>query len=135
MKIIIRFLFLVMFLVTLNMTAQEQVIRIFNEVAFESDKILLEKQEAFNYKKDGNHFVVLDLKDNELIIGDITSLGDGKFSSVITFVAENKKFSNAKIIGRSDLFFAMLNNNVINKDFKIDPEKLELFFEKYNELK
>jgi hypothetical protein len=29
----------------------------------------------------------------------------------------------------------MLNNNVINKDFKIDPEKLELFFEKYNELK
>lgn len=117
------------------MTAQEQVNRIFNEVQFKSDKILLEKQEAFNYKKDGNHFSVLDLNNNELIIGDITSLGDGKFSSVITFVAENKKFSNAKIIGRSDLFFAMLNNNVINKDFKIDPEKLELFFEKYNELK
>ncbi|MBF4492039.1 hypothetical protein IR010_05740 [Flavobacterium sp. MR2016-29] len=132
---ITRFFFVMTFLATINISAQEQVERIINEVEFKSDKILLEKKEAFNYRKDGNHFLVLDLNNNELIIGDITSLGDGKFSSVITFVAENKKFSNAKIIGRSDLFFAMLNNNVITKEFKIDPEKLDLFFAKYNELK
>lgn len=132
---IIHFLFIIALLMTIDITAQEQVERIINEVEFKADKIILEKQEAFNYKKDGNHFSVLDLKNNELIIGDITSLGEGKFSSVITFVAENKKFSNAKIIGRSDLFFAMLNNNVITKEFKIDPEKLEMFFAKYNELK
>lgn len=130
-----HFFVVIILLVTIKMSAQEQVNRIINEVAFKSDKIILENKEAFNYKKDGNHFSVLDLNNNELIIGDITSLGEGKFSSVITFVAENKKFSNAKIIGRSDLFFAMLNNNVITKEFKIDPEKLDLFFEKYNELK
>jgi hypothetical protein len=132
---IIRFHFVILLLITINMAAQEKIERIFNEVEFKPDKILLEKREAFNYQKYGNHFLVLDLNNNELIIGDITSLGDGKFSSVITFVAENKKFSNAKIIGRSDLFFAMLNNNVINKEFKIDTEKLDVFFAKYNELK
>ncbi|MRX38564.1 hypothetical protein GJU43_04705 [Flavobacterium sp. LC2016-23] len=132
---IVHVLSTLLVLMTLNMNAQEKIERIINEVQFKADKIILNKQEAFNYRKDGNHFSVSDLNNNELIIGDITSLGDGKFSSVITFVVENKKFSNAKIIGRSDLFFALLNENVISKEFKIDPEKLEVFFEKYNELK
>jgi hypothetical protein len=132
---IVHVLSTLLVLMTLNMNAQEKIERIINEVQFKADKIILNKQEAFNYRKDGNHFSVLDLNNNELIIGDITSLGDGKFSSVITFVVEKKKFANPKIIGRSDLFFALLNENVISKEFKIDPEKLEVFFEKYNELK
>ena len=54
-----------------------------------------------------------------MITGDITSLGDNKFSSVITFVTFGKKFSNTKIVGRNDLIFALCKNNVFTEDFKL----------------
>lgn len=120
----------------INLSAQkkdkEQII---TAVKFETDKIILNNKPAFNYSKTYNYFTISDLDGKELITGDITPLGDNKFSSVITFVTFGKKFSNAKIVGRNDLIFALCENNVFTKDFKINEEKLNAFFEKYNELK
>lgn len=65
----------------------------------------------------------------------ITAQGNGKFSSIITFLTIGKEFSNKKIIGRQEIIFALCDNNIINDNFKIDEIKLINFFEKYNELK
>ncbi|WP_281637877.1 hypothetical protein [Flavobacterium marginilacus] len=99
------------------------------------ENIILNNQNAFNYKKEGNHFSISTLKNVEIISGDISSLGDGKFSNIITFIPQNKTFSNGKIIGRNQLIFALAENNVINKDFTIDETKLNDFLKKYNEIK
>jgi len=104
-------------------------------VQFETDKIILNNKLAYNYKKNDNNFSILDLQNKEIISGQITSLGDGKFSSIITFTASGKQFSNEKIIGRNNLIFALAEYNVINEDFTIDEERLSSFILKYNQLK
>jgi hypothetical protein len=120
----------------INLSAQEKdEEQIITAVKFETDKIILNNKPAFNYSKVYNSFTISDLDGKELITGDITALGENNFSSVITFVTFDKKFSNAKIVGRNDLIFALCQNNVFTKDFKINEEKLNAFFEKYNELK
>lgn len=120
----------------INLSAQEtEKKQIITAVKFETDKIILNNKPAFNYSKTQNYFTISDLDGKELINGDITAIGDNKFSSVITFLTFEKKFSNAKIVGRNDLIFALCENNVFTEDFKIDEAKLTEFFEKYNELK
>ncbi len=120
----------------INLSAQEKnEEQIITAVKFETDKIILNNKPAFNYNKLYNYFTISDLNGKELITGDITALGKNKFSSVINFVTFDKKFSNAKIIGRNELIFALCENNVFTEDFKINEEKLTEFFEKYNELK
>ncbi|MDN3673606.1 hypothetical protein QWY99_11125 [Flavobacterium branchiarum] len=120
----------------INLNAQtskeEQII---TAIKLETDKIILNDKLAYNYSRNNNDFIISDLDGKELIKGSITSLGDGNFSSILTFVTIGKEFSNAKIIGRQEIIFALCNNNVITKNFKIDKKKLRLFFEKYNELK
>lgn len=120
----------------INLNAQtskeEQII---TAIELETDKIILNDKLAYNYSRNNNDFIISDLDGKELIKGSITSLGDGNFSSILTFVTIGKEFSNAKIIGRQEIIFALCNNNVITKNFKIDKKKLRLFFEKYNELK
>ncbi|MGH2564538.1 MAG: hypothetical protein ACRDE5_08495 [Ginsengibacter sp.] len=100
-----------------------------------SDKIILNNKLAYNYTRNGNDFIISDLEGKELIKDSIISLGNGKFSSIITFVTVGKDFSNSKIIGRQQLIFALCENNIIKEDFTIDEEKLTAFLEKYNELK
>lgn len=125
-----------LFLAFINLSAQEKdKEQIITAVKFETDKIILNNKPAFNYSKVSNYFTISDLDGKELINGDITALGDNKFSSVITFVTFGKKFSNAKIVGRNDLIFALCKNNVFTEDFKINEVKLNEFFDKYNELK
>ncbi len=120
----------------INLSAQKsEEKQIITKVKFETDKIILNDKPAFNYSKVYNYFTISDLNGKELITGDITSLGNNKFSSVITFVTFGKKFSNTKIVGRNELIFALCENNVFTVDFKINEEKLNVFFEKYNELK
>lgn len=109
--------------------------QIITEVKLDSDKVILNNKLAYNYTRNENDFIISDLKGKELIKGSITSLGNGKFSSIITFVTVGKDFSNSKIIGRQQLIFALCENNVIKEDFTIDEEKLTAFLEKYNELK
>ena len=129
-------LILILLLSFINSNAQEsEEKQIITAVKFETDKIILNNKPAFNYSKVYNYFTISDLDGKELITGDITALGENNFSSVITFVTFDKKFSNAKIVGRNDLIFALCQNNVFTKDFKINEEKLNAFFEKYNELK
>ncbi|RAR47906.1 hypothetical protein B0I10_107187 [Flavobacterium lacus] len=109
--------------------------QIITEVKLEADKIILNKKLAYNYTRDGNDFLISALDGRALIRGSITSEGNGKFSSIITFVTVEKEFSNEKIIGRKEIIFALCENNVIKKNFEIDEVKLASFFEKYNELK
>lgn len=132
---ILKLLLLILFFNTFYLVAQKKEEQIITQLKFETDKIILNDKHAFNYIRQENHFIISDLENKEIITGDITSSEEGKFISTITFVQENKVFSNEKIIGRNDLFFRMLENNVITKDFKIDTEKLAIFFEKYNEIK
>lgn len=114
-------------------TSKEELI--ITAIELETDKIILNNKLAYNYSRNNNDFTISDLDGKELIKGSITSLGNGNFSSILTFVTIGKEFSNAKIIGRQEIIFALCNNNVITKNFKIDKKKLRLFFEKYNELK
>ena len=108
----------------INLSAQEKdEEQIITAVKFETDKIILNNKPAFNYSKVYNTFTISDLDGKELITGDITALGENNFSSVITFVTFDKKFSNAKIVGRNDLIFALCKNNVFTEDFKINEEK------------
>ncbi|MCL9810095.1 hypothetical protein [Flavobacterium luminosum] len=119
-----------------NLIAQEaKEKQIITAVKLEADKIILNNKIAYNYTRNGNDFLISNLDGKELIKGSITSHGDGKFSSVITFVTFGKDFSNAKIIGRKEIIFALCENNIIKDNFEIDEVKLASFFEKYNELK
>ncbi|PTX62293.1 hypothetical protein C8N46_103393 [Kordia periserrulae] len=104
------------------------------EVQFEKDKIILNGKKAFDYRKEGNNYAILDLKGNELITGEIRKNDKGKWFSIITFKMVDKTFSNKKIIGRNHLIFALAEENVFQKNLKINKEKLLEFIQKYNEL-
>jgi hypothetical protein len=134
MKKTLVFLILLLSFINLNAQTSKEEPNI-TAIKLESDKIILNDQLAYRYNRNNNDFTITDLTGKELIKGSITSHGNGKFSSVLTFGAFGKEFSNAKIIGRKEIIFALCDNNVISKDFKIDEEKLGLFFAKYNELK
>lgn len=130
-------LFFALFILSFaNLKAQESKdFQIITAVKLEADKIILNNKTAYNYTRNGNDFLISKLDGKELIKGSITSLGNGKFSSIITFVTIGKEFSNEKIIGRKEVIFALCENNVIKENFEFDEAKLNLFFEKYNELK
>ena len=132
-----KILFFAIFILSFaNLKAQESKdVQIIKAVKLEADKIILNNKTAYNYTRNGNDFLISKLDGKELIKGSITSLGDGKFSSIITFVTIGKEFSNEKIIGRKEVIFALCENNVIKENFELDEAKLNLFFEKYNELK
>ena len=132
-----KILFLSIFILSfLNLKAQEsKEVQIITAVELKADKIILNNKTAYNYSRNGNDFLISNLDVKELIKGSITSHGNGKFSSIITFVTVGKEFSNEKIIGRKEIIFALCENNVIKDNFEIDEAKLTLFFEKYNELK
>ena len=132
-----KILFFAIFILSFtNLKAQESKdAQIITAVKLEADKIILNNKTAYNYTRNGNDFLISKLDGKELIKGSITSLGDGKFSSIITFVTIGKEFSNEKIIGRKEVIFALCENNVIKENFELDEAKLRLFFEKYNELK
>jgi hypothetical protein len=132
-----KILFFTIFILSFtNLKAQESKdVQIITAVKLEADKIILNNKTAYNYTRNGNDFLISKLDGKELIKGSITSLGNGKFSSIITFVTIGKEFSNEKIIGRKEVIFALCENNVIKENFELDEAKLNLFFEKYNELK
>jgi hypothetical protein len=132
-----KILFFAIFILSFtNLKAQESKdAQIITAVKLEADKIILNNKTAYNYTRNGNDFLISKLDGKELIKGSITSLGNGKFSSIITFVTVGKEFSNEKIIGRKEVIFALCENNVIKENFELDEAKLNLFFEKYNELK
>ena len=109
--------------------------QIITAISFETDKIILNNKQAYNYSKIDNDFVISTLDGKELIKGSISSDENGKFSSSITFVTVGKIFSNSKIIGRNQIIFSLCENNVIRENFEIDELKLLAFFQKYNELK
>jgi len=114
--------------------AQKKEKQIIEAVSFETNKIILNKKPAYNYIKDGNNFTISNLDNQEIIKGQINSIGNEKFSSIITFLTSGKKFSNEKIIGRNDLIFALCESNVIKENFEIDESRLNSFIEKYNQL-
>ncbi|VXB76857.1 conserved hypothetical protein [Flavobacterium sp. 9AF] len=119
-----------------NLKAQKSVEKqLITAVKFETDKIILNDELAYNYSRKGNEFLISQIDGKELIKGTISSDENGKFSSVITFFQIGKEFTNEKIIGRNDLIFALCENNVIKENFEIDEVKLLAFFEKYNKLK
>lgn len=132
-RLLILFLALIVF--NTSSSAQEKEKRIIKDVTFEANKIILNKKLAYNYLKDGNSFSISNLTGEEIIKGEITSLGEGKFSSIITFEKIGKQFSNDKMIGRNALIFALCDNNVIQNNFELDESKLNEFLEKYNQLK
>ena len=105
------------------------------QISFKDGKILLNKKVAYHYISKDNDFLIKDLKDNNVIKGSISYLGDNKFSNIITFVASNKQFYSEKIIGRNQLFFALCKDNIINESFEIDESKLGQFIEENNESK
>lgn len=115
--------------------AQKEEKQIIEMVGFKTDKIILNNKPAFNYTRIEDDFTILNLENKELIKGHITPIGDGKFYSIITFLASGKQFSNKKIIGRNELIFALAEYNAINADFTINESKISSFIENYNELK
>jgi hypothetical protein len=123
---------LILSFLTVYSQKEKQIITV---VKLEADKIILNNELAFNYARNGNEFSISTKDGIEIIKGIITSHGEGKFSSVITFVKIGKEFSNEKIIGRKELIFTLCENNVIKGNFELDEVKLALFLEKYNELK
>ena len=104
------------------------------EIQFEKDEIILNGKKAFDYQKEGNNYAILDLKGNELITGEIGKNNEGKWFSIITFKIVDKTFSNKKIIGRNHLIFALVEENVFQKNLKINKKKLLKFIKRYNEL-
>ncbi|AWK05335.1 hypothetical protein HYN56_14260 [Flavobacterium crocinum] len=133
LKLIILFLTIIFSNSTLFAQKNEE--QIIQAIAFETNKIVLNNKHAYNYTKEGNNFIILNLSNKEIIKGEITSIGDGKFSSIITFLPSGKQFSNKKIIGRNDLIFVFAKYNIIKEDFSIDETRLSSFIENYNELK
>jgi len=126
-----------MFLFSLNfLNAQSEKAKpIITQISFKEGKIILNQKEAYHYIITDNDFIIKDLKDNDIITGIITSLGDNKFSNIITFIALNKQMYSEKIIGRNQLFFALCKDNIINENFEIDEVKLNQFIEKNNNSK
>lgn len=109
--------------------------RFIKKVQFDNNNIILNGKKAFDYKKEGNDFTILDLNGKKLITGQIRMDENGEWKSLIEFKIVNKTFSNKKIIGRNHLIFALAEENVINKDLKINKKRLLKFIKKYNELK
>jgi len=132
-----QILFGVILLINLNLlNAQDKKANpIIKQIGFNDGKISLNKKVAFHYLTVGNDFIIKDLKDNDVIKGSITHLGDNKFSNIITFVSLNKQLYSEKIIGRNQLFFALCKDNVINENFEIDEVKLNQFIEENNDSK
>lgn len=121
---------------TKNTTALKEEKRIITQITYledEPNKIYLNEQHAFNYKKIGNDFEILNLENEKLITGSISKV-NGEWESVIQFLTVDKTFSNKDIVGRNDLFFTLAGMNVITKDFKLDENKLLGYINKYNEL-
>ena len=114
--------------------AQKKKKQIITEVEFTTDKIILNNKHAFDYVKDRNYFEIKNLQGETLITGQIKSTDEKTFTSIINFLTLKEQFSNKKIVGRNELIFALCENNVITKDFKLDNDKLELFIKDYNEL-
>jgi hypothetical protein len=109
--------------------------RIITSVSFEKEKIILNNVNCYNYIREGNEFKILDLNQKELIIGKVEKNSNDEFECVVTFVGINKQFSNKKMIGRNGIIFGLVNNNVIEKNFEFNIEKLNKFIEEFNELK
>ncbi|WP_291123043.1 hypothetical protein [Empedobacter sp. UBA7620] len=125
-------IFLILFLLPYQIIlAQKQNI---TAVKFDKENIFLNNQIAFNYQKNGNNFYIYNLKNVEIIKGEIQPLGNGKFTNKVTFILQEKQFKSSKIVGRNQLIFALTENNVIKKDFSIDEEKLTVFLNKLNEV-
>lgn len=131
-KFILAFFFFTMAIT--NVVAQKKEERIITEVTFEKDKIILNRKEAFGYRKEGNYFEITDLEGNVLISAKISPIGDGKFKSRIFFATLQEQFYNEKIVARNELIFALCDNNVITKDLKLDEKRLSLFIKTYNQL-
>jgi len=129
-----KLLFILLIFVTPILSAQKTKEQLIKDVSFNGTEIKLNNKHAFNYQKDGNHFAILTLDNQKIIEGDISSLGDGKFTSLITFLPD-RKFSNEKIVGRNQLIFALVEKNVFNKDFSINSENLDEFLKENNQLK
>jgi hypothetical protein len=101
-------------------------------VNFTETEIFINDSKCFNYSKKGNEFSISDLSGKPIIKGTIRKNPMGKFESTILFLQLAKSFSNKKIIGRNDLIFALVNDNIIGKDCQIDIEKLKKFIEENN---
>ena len=88
-----KILFLSIFILSfLNLKAQEsKEVQIITAVELKADKIILNNKTAYNYSRNGNDFLISNLDGKELIKGSITSHGNGKFSSIITFVTVGKE--------------------------------------------
>ncbi len=136
MKITIAKLFFIVTLLTYTsvIVAQKKEEQIITAVEFTKEDIVLNNKIAFKYSKEGNRFEIFDLNNKSLIVGNIKSIGNGKFSSIIVFQTLGQQFSNSRIIGRNDLIFALCENNVFTKDLDINEDKLKEFIKRYNEL-
>jgi hypothetical protein len=109
--------------------------RIITAVSFDKEKIILNNVNCYNYLREGNEFKILDLNQKELIIGKVEKNSNDEFECVVTFVEINKQFSNKKMIGRNGIVFGLVNNNVIEKNFEFNKEKLNKFIAEFNEIK
>lgn len=109
--------------------------KIITSVSFDKEKIILNDENCYNYIREGNEFKILDLNQKELITGKVEKNSNDEFECVVTFVEINKKFSNKKMIGRNGIIFGLVNNNVIEKNFEFNKEKLNKFIEEFNEIK
>lgn len=94
----------------------------------------MNNKHAFNYKLSNNNFTISNLSGKDLIKGEIRKKDD-EWSSIIDFLTIDKKFSNKKIIGRTDLILELTKSNIILEDFTFDNEKLIDFVNKNNEFK
>lgn len=109
--------------------------RIITSVTFDKEKIILNDVNCYNYLREGNEFKILDLNQKEVITGKVEKNSNNEFECIVTFVEINKKFSNKKMIGRNGIIFGLVNNNVIEKNFEFNIEKLNKFIEEFNEIK
>lgn len=127
---------LLIVMVSSKINAQTPITKqIITDVGFENNKIILNKISCYNYIREGNEFKILDLNNSPLITGTVEKNANDEFVCEVTFVEINKKFSNKKMIGRNGIIFALIDNNVIEKDFKFNKEKLLQFINDYNEIK
>lgn len=105
------------------------------DVSFDKDHIILNKKIAYTYQRIENDFTLRNLENEIILEGYIENIAYKTFKTTITFSEPKVDFYNARIVGRNDLIFALVNFNVFNTDGTIDPKRLALFIQNFNELK
>ena len=101
------------------------------DIKIEKEKVMLNKVYAFKFLNETNGYTIADKNGKEEIHAATKVIDQTRTITTFTFVnLQDKKFTNSMINTPEQLFRMFSDNNVIDKDFKINYVQLKGILEK-----